>query len=230
MPAPASPLTDSRQLVRVLAADWNSPHAVLQRYTRTQPAAAWQPVGDALPVMLGRAGLAWGRGLHPESANQGRIKCEGDGRAPAGIFALTALFGAADPAGQLAQSASLPFLCASGDLKCVDDPASQHYNQIVDQTRVARIDWASCEDMLRPDTRYAIGAVVGHNPDNRPGAGSCIFLHVWQDAVTPTAGCTAASLANMSEVCAWLDATANPLLVQLPQAEYIRYRQAWALP
>jgi len=61
MPAPASPLTDSRQLVRVLAADWNSPHAVLQRYTRTQAAAAWQPVGDALPVMLGRAGLAWGR-------------------------------------------------------------------------------------------------------------------------------------------------------------------------
>ena len=66
--------------------------------------------------------------------------------------------------------------------------------------------------------------------DNRPGAGSCIFLHVWQDAAMPTAGCTAASLANMSEVCAWLDATANPLLVQLPQAEYIRYRQAWALP
>ena len=78
MPAPASPLTDSRQLVRVLAADWNSPHAVLQRYTRTQAAAAWQPVGDALPVMLGRAGLAWGRGLHPESANQGRIKSEGN--------------------------------------------------------------------------------------------------------------------------------------------------------
>lgn len=230
MPAPASPLTDSRQLVRVLAADWNSPHAVLQRYTRGEAAAAWQPVGDALPVMLGRAGLAWGRGLHPASANQGPVKCEGDGCAPAGIFALTALFGTVDPGGQLAQSASLPFLCASGDLKCVDDPASQHYNQIVDQTRVARIDWASCEDMLRPDTRYAIGAVVGHNPDNRPGAGSCIFLHVWQDAATPTAGCTAASLADMSTVCAWLDAAARPLLVQLPQAEYARYREAWALP
>ena len=50
MPAPASPLTDSRQLVRVLAADWNSPHAMLQRYTRIQAAAAWQPLGDALPV------------------------------------------------------------------------------------------------------------------------------------------------------------------------------------
>lgn len=230
MPPPASPFADSRQLVRVLAADWNSSDAVLQRYTRAQAAAAWQPVGDALPVMLGRAGLAWGRGQHPESANQGRIKCEGDGCAPGGIFALTALFGAADPASQLAQSSSLPFLCASGDLKCVDDPASQHYNQIVDQTRVARIDWASCEDMLRPDTRYAIGAVVGHNPDNRPGAGSCIFLHVWQDAATPTAGCTAASLADMSAVCTWLDAAARPLLVQLPQAEYARYREAWALP
>ena len=85
--------------------------------------------------------------------------------------------------------------------------------------------------MLRADSRYDLGAVVAHNvAPPLAGAGSCIFLHVWQDAATPTAGCTAASLANMSEVCAWLDATANPLLVQLPQAEYIRYRQAWALP
>jgi L,D-peptidoglycan transpeptidase YkuD (ErfK/YbiS/YcfS/YnhG family) len=230
MPATPSPLAGSRQLIRVLAADWQSTTAQLQRFARNRADAEWQPVGAAIPVTLGRSGLAWGLGLHPASAHAAACKREGDGCAPAGIFALTALFGTADPESQLAQSAGLPYRCATGDLKCVDDPASRHYNQIVDQSQVAEIDWTSCEDMRRPDTRYAIGAVVAHNPAHRPGAGSCIFLHVWQDAATPTAGCTAAALAEMTTVCTWLDAVARPLLVQLPQAEYDRHRQTWALP
>lgn len=230
MPTTVSPLADSRQLVRVLAADWQSTTAVLQRFSREHVEADWQPVGESIRVTLGRTGLAWGLGLHPESVHDRATKREGDGCAPAGVFALTALFGTAGPEGQLAQSAGLPYRCATGDLKCVDDPASSHYNQIVDQTQVAEIDWASCEDMLRPDTRYAIGAVVEHNPVHRPDAGSCIFLHVWQDSGTPTAGCTAAALADMTTICTWLDAAAHPVLVQLPQAEYAKHRQAWALP
>lgn len=146
------------------------------------------------------------------------------------MFAITALFGATDPSDAAVQSARLPFLCATGDLKCIDDPASRHYNRIVDQREIGAIDWTSHEDMLRPDTRYAIGAVVAHNPDGLPAAGSCIFLHVWQDAATPTAGCTAASLADMSEICHWLVAEAKPILVQLPQVEYARFRDAWSLP
>ena len=230
MPAPPSPFSGSRQLVRVLAADWNSTQATLQRFVKTSTNTKWRAVGDAIPVTLGRGGLAWGLGLHPAPVHDGATKREGDGCAPAGVFALTALFGTAGPESQLAQSAGLPYRCATGDLKCVDDPGSRHYNQIIDQTEIADIDWASCEDMLRPDTRYAIGAVVGHNPEHRPDAGSCIFLHVWQDATTPTAGCTAAAQADMTAVCTWLDAAARPLLAQLPQAEYTRYRKAWGLP
>ena len=200
---------------------------MLQRYTRTQAAAAWQPVGDALPVTLAAPGWP-GAGActrnPPIKAHQVRRRRLRASR----HLRPTALFGTADPAPL--QSASLPFLCASGDLKCVDDPASPHYNQIVDQTRVAQIDWASCGDMLRPDTRYAIGAVVRHNPTTGRAPAPCIFLHVWRDAAMPTAGCTAAALANMSEVCAWLDATANPLLVQLPQSRIHPLPAGLALP
>lgn len=184
-----------------------------------------------LPVMLGRSGLAWGRGLHPQVGGAGPEKREGDGCAPAGVFAITALFGYPPPDSPLARAAKLPYLCATRDLKCIDDPASANYNRVVDQTCLTQIDWASGEDMLRSDRRYAVGAVVGHNSEPPvPRAGSCIFLHVWESEGVPTAGCTAMSLADMTEIGGWLDGEASPLLVQLPQTEYKRLREAWALP
>ena len=227
--APALAL--SRQLLLVVAPSWNSCSAQLQRFQRVRIDGDWQCVGAANAVSLGRSGLAWGRGLHGEVDGVGPEKREGDGRAPAGIFAITALFGHAVPGSPFVRAAKLPYLCATRDLKCVDDPASAHYNRIVDQTAIARPDWVSCEDMLRGDQRYAVGAVVGHNCDPVvPGAGSCIFLHVWEAPGVPTAGCTAMSLADMTEISAWLDGAAPPLLVQLPQAEYECCREAWGLP
>lgn len=182
-----------------------------------------------MPVSLGRAGLAWGRGLHP--ALLGRMKREGDGRAPAGIFAIGALFGYAAPDSPFARAVKLPYLHASANLKAIDDPASGHYNRIVDRTAIAQPDWASCEDMLRDDSRYAVGAVVGHNvAPVVAGAGSCIFLHVWAAPGVATAGCTAMSLADMTQVAGWLDGACMPLLVQLPRAAYACLRGPWGLP
>jgi L,D-peptidoglycan transpeptidase YkuD (ErfK/YbiS/YcfS/YnhG family) len=179
--------------------------------------------------MLGRAGLAWGRGLHP--AMPGLQKREGDGRSPAGVFAITALFGEAEPGSSFARAAKLPYLCASAGLKCIDDAASAQYNRIVHQSRVAQRDWASCEDMRRDDQRYVVGAVVAHNLEPRvPGAGSCIFLHVWEREGLPTAGCTAMALADMTTIAGWLDGAAVPVLVQLPEAEFGSLREVWDLP
>jgi L,D-peptidoglycan transpeptidase YkuD (ErfK/YbiS/YcfS/YnhG family) len=214
----------------VVAEDWASTTATLHRFSREQPDSAWQTQGHAIQVSLGRAGLAWGIGLHPAPGSGEPVKREGDGCAPAGIFAITALFGAADAGSPLAQSARLPYLCATGDLKCIDDPASRYYNRVVDQRTVDAVDWHSHEEMRRNDERYAIGAVIAHNSACQPEAGSCIFLHVWQAAGVPTAGCTAAALADMTEICQWLDAAAHPLLVQLPAAEYRRFRADWCLP
>ena len=227
----SSALASSRQLILVIASFWDSCAAHLQRFERVRLDGDWRSVGPAIAVSLGKFGLAWGRGLHGEVGGVGPEKREGDGRAPAGMFAITALFGYATPESSFARTAKLPYLCATRDLKCIDDPASAHYNRIVAQSAVAQPDWVSCEDMRRRDQRYAVGAVVGHNCDPVvPEAGSCIFLHVWAAPGVPTAGCTAMSLADMTEIAGWLDGAAAPLLVQLPQAEYERFREAWGLP
>ncbi|MGE5470643.1 MAG: L,D-transpeptidase family protein [Bacteroidota bacterium] len=205
--------------------------AKLQRFVRKSADSGWQPVGDTIPVSLGRSGLAWGSGRHPAGAASGRCKREGDGCAPAGIFAINELFGNAAPDSDFARAARLPYRHATPDLLAIDDPASACYNRIVDQRDIAAPDWVSHEDMLRGDQRYAVGAVIAHNAAPPvPGAGSCIFLHVWQASGMPTAGCTAGALADISEICGWLDGAASPLLVQLPQAEYRRFRESWALP
>jgi L,D-peptidoglycan transpeptidase YkuD (ErfK/YbiS/YcfS/YnhG family) len=220
-----SPIAASRQLLLVVAPGWGRTAGHLQRFARASDGDDWQPVGSAMPVSLGRAGLAWGRGLHPDAEP---AKREGDGRAPAGVFAITALFGHTD--NPLAGAARLPYLVTTPDLKAIDDLASAHYNRVVDQ-RAVTPDWSSCEDMLRGDERYALGAVVAHNPAPAvSGAGSCIFLHVWESAGAPTAGCTAMALADMTALAGWLDAAAAPVLVQLPQAEYEARRAAWGLP
>lgn len=225
-----SALACSRQLLLVIASAWAAQTAQLQRFERSRGESDWLPLGEAFTVSLGKSGLAWGRGLHPLLSGVGREKCEGDGCAPAGIFAITALFGYDAPDRACAGAAKLPYLQARADLKAIDDPASRYYNQIVDQSLI-EADWASCEDMLRDDQRYALGAVIAHNSELPvPGAGSCIFLHVWEKEGAPTAGCTALALADLREIAGWLDSAARPLLVQLPLAEYERRQVSWGLP
>jgi L,D-peptidoglycan transpeptidase YkuD (ErfK/YbiS/YcfS/YnhG family) len=227
--APAMAL--SRQLLLVVAPAWDACSAQLQRFERMSLEGDWLPVGSVVKVSLGRAGLAWGRGLHVQVGGLLREKREGDGCAPAGIFALTALFGYAAPDSLFARAAKLPYIQATPDLKAIDDTSSRFYNQIVDQSAVAEPDWHTSEDMLRSDQRYAVGVVVAHNSEPaESGAGSCIFMHVWEKEGAPTAGCTAMSLDEMTEIAGWLDGAAAPVLVQLPQVEYERLRDSWGLP
>ena len=65
---------------------------------------------------------------------------------------------------------------------------------------------------------YALGIVVEHNPRNIPGAGSCIFIHLWRGAKTGTAGCTILREADLFTLARWLDASRQPVLIQLPDA------------
>ncbi|HEV3050025.1 MAG TPA: hypothetical protein VGX50_06940, partial [Longimicrobium sp.] len=79
--APAMRMDDVRQMVVVTTATWDAVDAVLQRYERASAGAAWTPVGEPIPAAVGRTGLAWGTGLHPQ-AEGGPEKREGDGKAP----------------------------------------------------------------------------------------------------------------------------------------------------
>ncbi len=178
--------------------------------------------------MLGRAGLAWGIGLHGTGQAAGENKREGDGKAPAGVFPLIEAFGFNSPE-DAELGGRFRYRQLTQAMEGVDDPASRHYNRIVDTGAVGGRDWKSSEPMRRIEP-YRWGAVVGHNWNQVPGAGSCIFLHVWEGAGVPTSGCTAMPEDQMLRLVRWLDRAKNPLLVQLPAAEYASRRAAWKLP
>lgn len=215
------------QLVTAIVDDWDATTAELRLWARD--GAHWRPVGAPWPGVIGRAGSAWGAGLHGAGAPAGRggpVKREGDGKSPAGVFGLTASYGyaAAAPAG-----AALPYTSVDAAWKCVDDPASRHYNQILDQ-RAATIDWTSAEDMRRRDALYTWVVEIAHNPARATGAGSCVFLHVWGGPRSTTAGCTAMDEARLAALLGALDPARAPAFVLLPRAEYRALAAAWALP
>jgi D-aminopeptidase len=225
--AVASPVpAESRQMVLSVSAGWDVTRAILQAYERATRDAPWMPVGAPIEASLGRAGLAWGRGLHPPDL-PGPQKREGDGRSPAGVFDLRLVtgYGKTAPPGT-----RMPYREAMATLRCVDDPQSIHYNRLADEGKT-RKDWSSAEDMRRKDELYRFVVWVGHNDAPVvPGDGSCIFLHLRPDPGYASSGCTAFELEPMEWLVRWLDAAAHPVLVQLPDAEYRARAAHWGLP
>lgn len=228
IPATAMAWSDARQLVLVTVPGWNSTHGSLRRYDRE--ANGWRQVGDPQAVTIGRSGAAWGLGLH-DAQPDGPVKREGDGRAPAGVFAIGQAFGY--PATAVT---ALPYTGMQAAHYCIDVSDSPLYNRIVDArvTGQAAVE-GSTEPMRRDihvdgDQRYRLGFVIEHNPQAQPGAGSCIFAHLWKSPDTVTAGCTAMDPAAMDAVLAWLRPEHEPVFVLLPDNEYARLRTRWQLP
>jgi len=162
----------------------------------------WRQVGAPVPVVVGRGGVG--------------PKQEGDGRSPQGVFELGHAFGYAQepPPGSLFPSGlALPYEPMAPGSVCVDDPGSAYYNLVFDpdtlpeSVRGAK-DWKSAEAMRRDlahgDELYRWGVVVRYNDEGVPGAGSCIFLHMWRGPESPTAGCTAMAEEELLFLLSWL--------------------------
>lgn len=223
-----TPLARSRQVVVVTTRGWDDVPGRLRRFERGGVKGEWLQVGKDVPVAVGRSGLGWGVGLVDTGAAAGPQKKEGDGKAPAGVFALGQAFGFAPRAE--AAWLRVPYIPLKDSVECVDDAASRHYNLIVDRLAAGDFDWNSSERM-RSVELYRWGLVVRHNAaPPAAGRGSCIFLHVWAGPGKGTAGCTALEESNLTELLRWLDPKKVPLLVQLPEGEYARLRDAWRLP
>ncbi|QQP94289.1 L,D-transpeptidase family protein [Lysobacter enzymogenes] len=217
------------QLVLVTTADWNATQGRLQRYLFE--GGQWLAVGAPVEVSIGRNGAAWGRGLRAAPDDGGPRKKEGDGRAPAGLFAVGTAFGYGDSA-----QTAMAYAPMSASHYCIDVPDSPLYDRIVDARQVgSEAVKGSTEPMRRDlhadgDPRYRLGFVIAHNPAHIPGAGSCIFAHLWRTPGEPTAGCTAMDEAAMNELLAWLRPQARPLFALLPQAQYRAVWKDWGLP
>src|SRR5687768_11088320 len=84
---PASRVPDPvGQLIVAVADTWNSQKGRLMVFERAGPNAPWQPaLKQAMPVLFGKSGLAWGNGVLPVPHGQGGApsKHEKDRRAPA---------------------------------------------------------------------------------------------------------------------------------------------------
>ncbi|HEX6125166.1 MAG TPA: L,D-transpeptidase family protein [Pyrinomonadaceae bacterium] len=224
-PAVKIPFAESLQAVVVTTNDWEATTGQARLFERSSPTAKWKAKGDRFPVVVGRTGLVWAQDSAPEKATQ--FKKEGDGKSPAGLFPLTYAFGSAVKPEQL----TFPYIRIDRQTECVDDMNSSHYNKIVGRSQVGNFDWKSSEKMLEVGPPYELGVFVAYN--SYPvvkGNGSCIFLHVWKDAATPTAGCTAMARTDLERMVAWLDTAKNPYLVQLTEDEHKSLRKSWNLP
>ena len=227
--APASALNEALQVLVVTTPSWDAQRGMAQRFERRTPTAPFLPVGRSLPAWLGRSGLAWrsdAQAAPPSLA--GPRKQEGDGRSPAGILEIGALWGYAQKA---AAGVRLPYQTADELDRCVDDASSPYYNQLTRQTPDHPPAWTSAESLRLPTDHYKYLIVMHYNTRTpRPGAGSCIFLHVAPPPGGPTAGCTALAEADLLTILRWLDPARHPVILQLPTPALAAARAAWQLP
>lgn len=215
----------SLQMIVVITSDWNAVEGRAHMFERKDPASKWKADGEGFPVVVGRNGLAWAEA--PAGDTTAKVKKEGDGNAPAGIFPLTASFGK----GSKPNAVELPYTKLEEYTECVDDTRSSFYNRIVNRMQVGNFDWTSSEKMLAVGEQYDLGIFVGYNSyPVEKGRGSCIFLHIWKSPTDGTAGCTAMERRMLESLIAWSIPAKNPYLVQFPADVYEKNRKKWNLP
>jgi len=140
-------------------------------------------VGETLRCALGKGGVR-------------AEKVEGDGATPAGLLPLRRIFYRAHHVPP-PRCAMLIEPIAPTDGWC-DDPSDGDYNRYVRLPHDARH-----EELWRRDELYDVVAVLGWN--DQPvvkGRGSAIFLHVARPDYSPTEGCVAVALPDLTRLLA----------------------------
>ena len=166
------------------------PTGTLLAMSRMPLGDGWVPDLPIIPVVLGANGYTFN-------------KVEGDKKTPLGCFCLGSAFGVADKAASI----KFDYIKLGVDDKFIDDPEHPDYNRWICGETTAK----SYETMLRNDERYDLGIIVEYNM--HPiivGLGSAIFIHIWENSKTGTAGCIAMSSENLQQLLAYLKPQANP--------------------
>jgi L,D-peptidoglycan transpeptidase YkuD (ErfK/YbiS/YcfS/YnhG family) len=134
--------------------------------------------GGHLPCAIGRSGI-------------GRSKREGDGKTPAGQFAI-ALF-LFRPGGIFQPRRNFPAQPIRRQDGWCDDPGDRNYNRPIQLP--AR---PGHEGLWRDDRLYDVVGVLDYNIRPRiRGRGSAIFFHLARENLSPTAGCVALRAEDM---------------------------------
>ncbi len=218
---------DCEQLIVAIAPDWNSMRGKLQRFERNA-GGSWRSAGEPIPVLFGKNGLAWGRGLAGQD-EPGLRKQERDGRAPAGLFRIGTIYtyDAALPAG-----ADFPFHQVTKSDAWIDNVNSPDYNRFVTIDDPAHPPaWFGKERMRHSDFAYRWLVEIRHNSDPPvPNEGSAIFFHIRRGVARPTAGCTTMAEGDLVHLITWLRGDRHPCYALLPREVYAKKAGAWNLP
>lgn len=215
-----------QQIIVSVAADWDASTGKLQLFEKTN--GAWKAAEPAIPVLYGKNGLVWGRGVLGTD-EPGTHKQEHDGRAPAGVFKIGTIY-TYDPA--LPSGAKYPFHTVGAGDAWVDDITSPDYNKhVVIPDPANPPPWFEKEKMRHGDFAYRWLVEIRHNSDPpAPNAGSAIFFHIRRGPARKTAGCTTMAEDDLVKLIRWLRADKHPHYALLPRAEYEAKWKAWGLP
>jgi L,D-peptidoglycan transpeptidase YkuD (ErfK/YbiS/YcfS/YnhG family) len=220
---------DARQIVVCLAPDHASSEGTLQLFHRDAK-GDWQPDAAPWPVLFGRHGLAWGRGINPPQP--GPQKLSGDGKNPAGLFKIGPVYGYAEKLPDGAKA--WPYHQVTDRDAWIDEAelADLGYNHLYTLPKDAPLpSWWEQEHMHLGDFAYQWLVLIEHNYDKPdPQFGNEIYFHVRRGEHYRTAGCTTMELTRLEQLIRWLDPAANPMVVELTRADYSRLWQAWHLP
>ena len=214
-----------KQLAVSIAPRWDSTKGRLQCFERH--GAEWRAAGPAWPVLYGKSGLAWGRGVLGTD-EPGLHKTERDKRAPAGVFRIGKIYtyDTALPAG-----ADYPFHTVTAADAWIDDPTHPRYNQHVTIDPRNPPPWFAKQRMRLGDFAYRWLLEVRHNADPPvPAAGSAIFFHIRRGVDRPSSGCTTMAEENLVKLIRFLRADSRPHFALLPRAEYEAKWKSWGLP
>lgn len=217
----------STQCLVGLADGWNDSRVTLSWYEKKD--GKWRQVGESWSARLGREGLAWGLGLHPNPKGA-TLKKEGDWRSPAGVFAIGGVWGYER---SIEKNRKLPYTQITSRHLWVEDPESEHYNRQVVLDHEPREAWEKKAQMRQDDPAHSLKLFIAHNapPQVVKGGGSSIFFHIWRDGGgRATAGCTTMAESRLRWLIARIDPAAQPVYVLLPRKEYANRRGDWGLP
>ncbi len=215
-----------QQLLVSIAPGWNDFQGRMMAFERDGK-GGWKAVSRPAPVLFGRNGLAWGRGVFG-TGEKGRDKVESDKRAPAGVFRIGTIY-THDKA--LPKGANYPFHTITEADAWIDDPTLPNYNRHVVVDLKNPPAWFKKEQMKQDDWAYRWLVEIRHNADPPvSGKGSAIFFHLRRGETRPTAGCTTMSEKDLVSVMRWLSASKNPHYALLPWSEYQKRWSAWGLP
>ena len=202
-------LQHNTQVLFVKTLSDSSIHGTMFLYERKNNHKSWK-LKDSFNIVVGEHGLGKDATSFINLNNITQTKYEGDGKSPAGVFKLGPVFSY-----HKLKKLHMPFVQVDTNFYCVDDYRSTYYNTLI-RADTTQHNFNSFEYMKRTDSLYEYGVWVNYNINPvKATNGSCIFIHIWRNENSGTAGCTAMAKDNILELIYWLNKKRNPVLLQI---------------